>query len=68
MQRRTDDAEVLVVFQLGDGANGPVALPEGQWGLLFDSADARGADGARSGDGALQLAPRSFVVLERSTV
>jgi maltooligosyltrehalose trehalohydrolase len=68
LQRRTDDAEVLVVYRLGTGPSTPISLPAGPWGLLFDSADARGADGARPGDGALELAPRSFVVLERSPV
>jgi maltooligosyltrehalose trehalohydrolase len=68
VQRRAGAAEVVAAFHFGRGESEPVDLPGGRWHLLFDSADGRGQDDGRHGSDALALAPRSFVVLERSTV
>jgi maltooligosyltrehalose trehalohydrolase len=65
--RRAGDDAVLAAFHLGGGESPPIALPEGAWRPILDSADVRfGGPGSsdRSDRGEMRLAPCSFVIFE----
>jgi maltooligosyltrehalose trehalohydrolase len=70
LQRTAGTEEVLVVFHLGQEESPPIALPDGTWEPLLDSASARfggpGEPWQQEADG-VRLAPCSFVVFRRES-
>ncbi len=65
LRRSAGAEEILVAFHLGEDESPPIALPDGTWEPLLDSASARfggPGDAWRQEPEGVRLAPCSFVV------